>query len=115
MSFNDRVTAHDVVGLAALMTDDHAFVDSEGTAIEGKAECVEAWRVFFAEFPDYQNVFASARTDGEVVTVVGHSECSEPALAGPAIWTVVVRDGLVARWQVSVDSPETPAALGRPS
>ena len=48
----------------------------------------------------------------EVVTIVGRSECSLPALAGPALWIARVRDGLVSRWQVYEDSPANRALLG---
>ncbi len=101
LRFNDRINARDLDGLAALMTDDHTFVDSAGDRVAGKAACVEAWRGFFAAFPDYRNVFATATTDGDRVTITGHSECSVPELAGPARWEVQVRDGKVREWRVS--------------
>jgi ketosteroid isomerase-like protein len=82
------------------MADDHTFVDSAGATIAGRPACIEAWRGFFDAFPDYRNVFASLVADGDIVTAAGHSECSEPALAGPARWTATIRDGKVARWQV---------------
>jgi hypothetical protein len=46
------------------------------------------------------------------VTIVGRSECSVDVLAGPALWTARVRDGLVARWQVYQDSPQNRTMLG---
>jgi ketosteroid isomerase-like protein len=101
LRFNDHINAHDLDGLAALMTDDHTFVDSAGDRVEGKPACVEAWRGFFAAFPDYRNVFATAHTDGDSVAITGHSECPVPELAGPARWTALVRDGRVAQWRVS--------------
>lgn len=99
-AFNDRINSRDPDGLAELMTGDHTFVDSAGGTVSGKRACVEAWRGFFASFPDYRNVFATTSVAGDTVVVTGHSECSEPALAGPALWRATVRDGLVARWQV---------------
>ena len=101
-AFNDGINAGDVDTLARLMTDDHRFVDTEGAAVEGKAACLEAWRGFFAAFPDYRNVFDQVASDGhDGVDVVGRSECSEPLLRGPARWHAVVRDGLVAEWHVA--------------
>ena len=100
-AFNDRINVRDLAGLTALMTDDHTFVDPADTCVTGRAACADAWRGFFAAFPDYRNVFTTAVVDGDTVTVTGHSTCSEPALAGPARWTAVVRDGRVARWQVT--------------
>jgi ketosteroid isomerase-like protein len=112
--FNARINARDLVGLVALMSHDHTFVDSAGAAVVGRDACREAWQGFFAAFPDYRNVFAAMTADeaDEVVTIVGRSECSVPALAGPALWTARVRDGLVARWQVYEDSPRNRAFLG---
>jgi ketosteroid isomerase-like protein len=99
-SFNDCINRRDLDGLTALMTDDHVFEDSAGAVVVGRAACTEAWREFFGAFSDYRNVFASVAADGDTVAVTGRSECSEPALAGPARWTATVRDGKVARWQV---------------
>src|SRR5262249_32891113 len=106
--FNACINARDLPGVVALMTEDHSFADSEGTAVVGQDACREAWRGFFGAFPDYRNVFEVMIADeaGETVTIVGRSECSVPLLAGPALWTARVRDGLVARWQVYQDSPE---------
>jgi ketosteroid isomerase-like protein len=110
--FNGCINRRDVDGLAELMSDDHTFIDSEGSAVAGKSACLEAWRGFFDLFPDYRNVFTALTADGGVVTILGYSECSEPSLAGPAIWTATVRDGTVAVWHVREDTPETRAGLG---
>ena len=101
-AFNDVINARDLGALTALMTDDHRFVDSEGATVDGKAACTEAWRGFFAAFPDYRNVFTEVTSDdaGEV-QVLGHSTCSVPELSGPARWRALVTDGRVALWQVS--------------
>jgi ketosteroid isomerase-like protein len=100
VAFNHCINARDLDGQVDLMTDDHTFVDSAGGTIDGKPACTKAWRGFFDAFPDYRNVFASIVADGGTVAAVGHSECSVPALAGPARWTATIRDGKIARWQV---------------
>jgi ketosteroid isomerase-like protein len=105
--FNERINARDLAGLATLMTDDHTFIDTAGTSLAGKGACLAAWRGFFEGFPDYRNVFTSFTTHDDVVTIVGRSECAEPSLAGPALWTATVRDGKVAEWHVHEDTPET--------
>jgi uncharacterized protein (TIGR00369 family) len=102
VAFNDRINARDLDGLVSLMTDDHTFVDSAGDTVAGKAACAEAWRGFFDAFPDYRNVFNSFAADDGIVTVYGHSECAQAALAGPARWTASTLDGKVSRWQVDV-------------
>jgi hypothetical protein len=40
-------------------------VDSAGATIDGKVACLDAWRGFFAAFPDYRNVFEELRRTGE--------------------------------------------------
>jgi ketosteroid isomerase-like protein len=101
-AFNDAINRRDLDALAALMTDDHRFIDSAGGHTDGKPACIEAWQGFFATFPDYRNVFTDV-TDagGGVVTVRGHSTCSVPVLDGPARWRAVVSDDRVASWHVT--------------
>ena len=102
VAFNEAINAHDLDALATLMHEQHRFVDSAGASVEGRAACVEVWRGFFEAFPDYRNVFDEVRDDHTgTVTVLGHSECSLPALAGPALWHARVRDKLVLVWHVS--------------
>ena len=57
MWFNECINRRDLGGLSRLMTDDHVFTDSANNTISGKERCVEAWRGFFAAFPDYRNHF----------------------------------------------------------
>lgn len=109
--FNDCINRGDLDGLAALMTEDHAFIDSEGAAVPGKAACTEAWRGFFQAFPDYRNTFTELRTDSDRVTVIGYSSCATPELDGPALWRALVRDGKVAEWRVFHDTAEVRAQL----
>jgi ketosteroid isomerase-like protein len=114
LQFNDCINARDIDGLAGLMSEDHSFIDSENNAIRGKAASLDAWRGFFAQFPDYRNHFERFISSTEQVTVVGHSTCSLPMLAGPALWTAKVKDGKVTEWRVYEDTVENRATLGIP-
>ena len=101
-SFNEAINARDLDRLGSLMTDGHRFVDSAGATIDGKVACLDAWRGFFAAFPDYRNIFEEFhRTGGGSVFVRGRSVCSVAELDGPAEWRVVVRDSCVDQWHVS--------------
>jgi ketosteroid isomerase-like protein len=104
--FNACINDRDLAGLAKLMPDDHTFIDSAEVVTMGKPACLDAWRGFFEVFPDYRNVFSTLSARGNVVTIVGHSLCAEPSLAGPALWTATVRDGKVAEWRVFEDTPQ---------
>jgi ketosteroid isomerase-like protein len=110
--FNSRIGASDLVGLTEMMTEDHEFVDRSGFAVSGRDEVADAWRRFFAAFPGYRNHFALGLTRGAMVCVAGESVCSDPRLAGPALWSAEIRGGLVAKWCVYDDTAENRNRLG---
>jgi ketosteroid isomerase-like protein len=111
LQFNECINHRDIDGLAALLTEDHTFIDSANASVHGKERVAEAWKGFFAQFPDYQNVFERVESRGQLVAVLGHSTCSEPQLDGPALWTAKVRGEHVAEWRVYTDTPENRRAL----
>src|SRR5262249_3974990 len=111
LQFNDCINRRDLDGLAALLTDDHTFIDSAHAAIHGKERVVEAWSGFFALFPNYRNIFERVESRQDLVAIMGRSTCSEPQLDGPALWTAKVRGEQVAEWRVYTDTPENRRAL----
>jgi uncharacterized protein (TIGR02246 family) len=133
LAFVARINAGDVDGLAALMTDDHEFIDIPGDSFRGRETLREGWIAYYRLFPDYQIHIRRVSVDGPVVTLIGettgtlspfgHEALRRPdgtlpgqeELQGPAIWTALVREGLVAQWRVYWDTPATRAALGLPS
>jgi len=112
--FNHCINGRNIEALTHLMTDDHTFIDTEGNAVSGRQACRAAWQGFFEAFPDYSNVFDAVTAADTMVTIVGHSLCSVPALVGPALWTATIRDDRVARWCVYSDTPGNRNALGLP-
>jgi ketosteroid isomerase-like protein len=114
VQFNDTITRQDIDGLTALMTSDHTFTDTEGNSVAGRPACRDAWQSFFAAFPDYRNVFHTISTHGDLVIITGHSVCSEPALAGPAIWTATISGDQISHWAVLEDTPSNRHSLGLP-
>jgi ketosteroid isomerase-like protein len=111
-AFNDCINRRDLDGLAAMMTDDHTFIDSAGGRVAGKEACLRAWSGFFAAFPDYQNHFERVTMHGGDVVVAGRSTCADPRLDGPALWSARVEGEEVAVWRVCADTPEARADLG---
>jgi ketosteroid isomerase-like protein len=112
-AYNDAINRRDLGALAALMTDDHTFIDSAGTAFAGKARVLEAWEGFFEAFPDYRNEWSEVMVVGAAVIAVGRSVCTtEPALDGAALWAVGVASGKVAEWRVYEDTAANRAELG---
>lgn len=95
------------------MTDDHAFIDSNGDVFAGKEEVLRAWAGFFAAFPDYRNEWSEVLTIGGIVVALGRSVCStEEPLDGPAIWTARTEGERVSEWRVYEDTPESRTRLG---
>lgn len=52
-AFVDRINAHNVDGLAQLMSDDHIFIDAHGNQVVGREKMIPGWRGYFEWFPDY--------------------------------------------------------------
>ena len=107
LSFNDCINARDLDGLVRMMTEDHRFIDTAGAVVSGKPACTEAWRGFFAAFPDYRNIFEHLHDKGDAVIVEGRSECSDPRLNGPGLWRAVVNGSSIAEWRIFEDTPAT--------
>jgi ketosteroid isomerase-like protein len=112
VEFHEAINRQDRDGLAALMTDDHAFIDSANKAISGKDKVLEAWGKFFEAFPDYRNTFEYFVSKDNRITVLGKSSCSDSRLHGPAIWTAAVRGSKIAEWRVYDDTLENRKLLG---
>lgn len=98
--FNDAINRRDIEAIAALITDDYTFTDSGGHVETGRKNGLNSRRRFFAAFPDYRNVFERTELRGDVVTVQGRSECAEPILNGPALWSARVHNRRVREWRV---------------
>lgn len=112
LAFNDCINRQDLEGLATLMTDHHVFIDAADKTISGKFRCIEAWRGFFASFPDYRNHFERVFAIGERVVLIGYSACSDPRLAGAGLWTTTIENARVAEWRVYEDTGENRKRLG---
>jgi limonene-1,2-epoxide hydrolase len=119
--FVDRINAQDIIGLTALMTPDHRFVDSLGTTVEGRARMVEGWRQYFQMVPDYHIDIARSFADGAEVALLGAAGgtysrggqvSSTDAWQTPAAWRAIVRDGLIAEWQVYADNEPIRQRMG---
>ena len=54
LAFIDRINAHDVEGLAELMSDDHTFIDAHGNQVSGREKMIAGWRGYFEWFPNYR-------------------------------------------------------------
>ena len=114
LAFIDRINAHDVEGLAELMSDDHTFIDAHGNEVVGREKMSAGWRGYFEWFPDYyievNDVFEGDVSDrGQTFALLGfaggsfkgkQSECWRL----PAAWKASVEHGRVTLWQVFADT-----------
>lgn len=99
--------------VAALMTDDHLFVDSLGNCMEGRETMREGWTSYFQLFPDYRievdEIFASnaaAMLHGQASGTL-HRDGVAVANAAwqiPVAWRAEVDGGKVRVWQVFADN-----------
>ena len=104
-AFIDRINAHDVDGLAELMTAAHQFIDPHGNEVVGKEKMTTGWRGYFEWFPVYSiEVNEVFEQDGTFAMFgfAGGSFKGKPEASWrlPAAWKAIVKDGRVALWQV---------------
>ena len=111
LQYNEYINNRDLEGITALMSDDHRFIDTKNR-VENKEQMKISWNEFFTEYPDYKNIFHTVISRGNFVILLGHSECSEPALDGPAIWTAKVENNLISEWRIFDDTEENRTSLG---
>jgi ketosteroid isomerase-like protein len=122
--FIDQINAHDVEGLSVLLTPDHRFIDSLGSVIVGRETMREGWRQYFQMVPDCHIEITHAFTDAGEVALLGSAggtyardEQMKPtdAWQTPAAWHAVVRDGLIAEWQVYADNEPIRQRMRKPA
>jgi ketosteroid isomerase-like protein len=110
-AFNDSINNQDLEGLAALMHEDHTFIDRDGTSHGAKSHMVKGWKQFFGMFPDYRNTFDQIKAAEDRVFVLGSAYWSEEEPFDPVIWSALIKDGLVMEWRIHEDTPENRQAF----
>jgi ketosteroid isomerase-like protein len=113
LKFMDAINRHDADALAALMSDDHVFVDSLGNKVQSRGKMKAGWQGYFAFCPDYWVTHESIFGDGNSVAVFGAAGGTiaangklppENKWRTPAAWLAVVENGLVKEWRVYADN-----------
>ncbi len=113
LAFVDRINSHDVEGLAALMTEDHCFVDGLGQTVRGRERMKTGWAGYFDWFPDYSVKVDDIFGKGNVVGLFGTAQgtylvngklVSENHWEIPAAWKAGVQGGRVSEWRVYADN-----------
>ena len=121
-AFVEAINSGNADEVAALMSEDHVFVDSLGNRIEGRGRMAEGWRFYFAAFPDYRLAVEGMMAEGEEALLHGSAggtlhRGGRPVDGGrweiPAAWRALVRGGSIAFCQVFADSKPVYALLER--
>jgi len=92
--------------IAELMTEDHVFTDSMGTAVSGRARMKAGWASYFRMVSAYTIKVEESFSDGSVVILLGVAGgiYAGGAWITPAAWLGKVRDNRVAEWRVYADN-----------
>lgn len=113
LEFMERINQRDAAKLAALMTDDHVFLDALGQAVRGRENTRAGWLGYYKMCPDYwvshETVFANGfqvAVFGEAGGTIGRDGklLPENQWRIRAAWLAVVEDGLVKEWRVYADN-----------
>jgi ketosteroid isomerase-like protein len=109
VAFIDRINAHDLEGLGALMSDDHTFMDAHGNQVSGREKMLAGWHGYLEWFPDYSIEVTEVFEDDDKLALFGFAGGSFKNTEGenwrlPAAWKALVKDGRVTLWQVFADT-----------
>jgi hypothetical protein len=105
--FNDCINNKDLVGLTKLMTDDHTFIDRDGTETKTKKVMAQNWANFFEMFPDYKNTFTRIESTQNMVTIIGYAFWSKEQPCDHVIWTAKISNNLIKEWRIYEDTEQT--------
>jgi len=121
LEFVNRINRHDVGGLAAIMSEDHRFIDGLGQAVDGRERMEKGWLGYFSWFPDYRIKVDDILSNGNVVALFGTAEgtfsvngklAAENHWKIPAAWKAVIRGEQVSEWSVYADNEPVWKVMG---
>jgi ketosteroid isomerase-like protein len=113
LEFMQRINQRDAAKLAALMTEDHVFLDALGHAVRGRENMRAAWLSYYGMCPDYWVSHETLFANGPQVAVFGEAggTIARDGKLQPdnrwrirAAWLAVVEDNLVKEWRVYADN-----------
>jgi ketosteroid isomerase-like protein len=113
LTFIEKINLHDAVGIAALLTEDHLFIDALGFKMQGREKMQSAWAEYFRMMPDYEISCEDIFEDRDRFGIFGVARGTysreghllpENRWEIPAAWRAVVKNNLIAEWQVYCDN-----------
>jgi uncharacterized protein (TIGR02246 family) len=123
-SFVRAINRQDADALAALMAEEHRFIDSLGAVVTGREAMRAGWRGYFSLVPDYTIAIEETLSDGPVVMLLGVAQGSyaangqmktENRWSTPAAFRAFIEDGKVVEWRVYADNEPIRRLMARQS
>jgi ketosteroid isomerase-like protein len=124
LKFEQAINTRKAEAVCLLLTDDSVLIDSLGNRVEGVAKLRSAWEGYFKWVPDYtishEEIFANNSTVAMLGTAQGTYAADgqmkkENFWKTPAAWKAVVKNDMIAEWQVFADNEPIRAIMRRPS
>ena len=113
LAFLERINAHDVDGIVALLADDYTFVNSSGDRFQGRQFMRDTWEAQFRQHPDFRIRVQRVIADEEGVGVFGWAEGTyspkgeideENHWEVPSAFWGIAKGGKMTHWQVFSDA-----------
>ena len=91
--FAAAINSHDLEKIAAMMSDDHTFIDAHGNEMAGKETMKAGWASYFGLFPDYYIEIEQILGEGDLAAAYGYAGAGtgEEAWKIPAAWRVITK------------------------
>jgi len=109
LAFVEAINSKDIDGLAELMTEDHIFIDGDGSEYAGKDRMKTGWTEHFKIIPDLKLSISLQFEEKDTVILVGQSKGTiidqgelkkENSWQVPSAWRVMVKSGKISVWQL---------------
>lgn len=109
LAFVSAINAKDIARLAELMTEEHKFIDGDGSEHVGKDGMKVGWKEHFKLIPDLTLSVSIQFEEKDTVILVGKSEGTiidngilkkENSWQVPSAWRVVIKSEKVSEWQL---------------
>jgi len=122
--FVRAINRQDVNAIAALMTNEHRFIDSLGNVVTGAASMRAGWAGYFRMVPDYSIAVEEAYAEGPAVILLGTAQGTystdgvlkpENRWSTPLAIRAFVEEGKMAEWRVYADNEPIRKLMARPS
>lgn len=108
----EAINRHDADRIYRLMSDDHVFIESEGTEHGKSVDMRQGWIDYFKMFPDYHIEVSDMLSRDNTVLMVGKASGTyttdgnlnpENHWEVPIAWKAVIEGEKVKVWQYYVD------------